>query len=120
MDRELEQFFLRKIIPSLGSILGRLLPIFQKNLGWTTDHVLALVHELGISLAHLVPDASQRIVGQEFNDVAGCEELITEGQFVGVARSLTPSPFRISGCVSQFLGREILVDPAYDFVLRPN
>ena len=88
VDRELEQFFLRKIVSPLGSVLGRLFPFLQENLGWATDHVPALVLELRVALPHLVPDAAQRVVGEEFDHVAGREELVAKGQFVGVAGSL--------------------------------
>ena len=49
---------------------------FHVNEGET----LAVVGESGVSAAHLVPDPAQRVVGQELNDVAGCEELVADRQ----------------------------------------
>ena len=101
---------------SSAASLGGCSPSFKKNLGRATDHVPALVLELGVALSHLVPDAAQRVVGEELDHVAGREELVAEGQFVGIAGSVA----FLAGLISQFLGREILVDPADGFVLRPN
>lgn len=82
VNRELEQFFLRKIVPPFGSILRQLLAFLQENLVRATDQVLALVPEFGVAFAHLKPNAPQRIVSEEFDHVAGCEELVAECQFV--------------------------------------
>ena len=102
--------------PAFGVILWASVPFGQENLAGTTDHVAALVLEPRVPLPHLVPDAAQRVVGQELDHVAGREELVAEGQFVGVARGLA----LLAGLIPQFLGREVLVDPADGLVLRPD
>src|SRR5579863_3311771 len=120
VDRHLEKFFLRTIIPTLWDILWQLCSFVQKSLCWATNHESALVLELGFAHSHLVPDATQRIVGQEFDDVPRREELVAECEFIGITRSLATPFLRVSRSVPQFLGREILVHPADGFVLRPD
>src|SRR5438876_194492 len=84
LDRELEQLFLEKVVSICGNILGRLLAFLQKNLVWATDHIPALGLELCVSFPHLVPNAAQRVVGEEFDNVAGSKELIEKGKFIRV------------------------------------
>ena len=116
VDRQFEQFFLRRIISTFGGILGRLFPFLQKNLVGATDHESALVLELGVPLPHLVPDATQRVVCQELDHVPGREKLVAEGQLIRVAGGLA----LLASLVPQFLGREVLVDPADRLVLGPD
>src|SRR4051794_18793989 len=104
VDRKFEHFILRKVVLNIGSARWRLFPSFQKSLGGAADHVLALVFELGIAFPHFVPDSAQRVISQEFDNVARREELVAKGEFVRVARSLATTPFGVSCSISQFLG----------------
>ena len=115
VDREFQQLFLREVILVFRHPRGRL-TLGQEDLARATDHVAALVLKRRVPLPHLVPDAAQRVVGQELDHVPGREELIAEGQFVGVAWCLA----LLAGLIPKFLGREILVDPADGLVLRPD
>src|SRR4051794_40526121 len=54
----------------------------KENLIRPTHHVSALFLQSGVPLPHLVPDAAQRVVRQEFDDVSRREELVAKGQFV--------------------------------------
>ena len=73
--------------PGVGVVLGaRLLLHCQEHLVRPADHVLALVDELRVSLPHLVPGASERVVGEELHHIPGGEELVPDGQLAAVAR----------------------------------
>ena len=44
-----------------------------------------------VTLSHLVPDAAERVVGEELDHVARGEELVADGQLAAVARGLRAS-----------------------------
>ena len=115
VDGLLEKLFLGQLLLVLRR-LRRRLPFGQEDFARTPDHVAALVLELRVALPHLVPDAAQRVVGEELDDVAGREELVAEGQFIGVARGGA----LLADLIPQFLRREILVHPADGLVLGPD
>ena len=88
----------------------------QEDFVGTADQVLAFVFEPRLALSHFVPDATEGVVGQELDDVAGREELVADGQFAAVARRLRGVPHRFAF----FFGVEVLVDPADRFVFAPE
>ena len=114
-----EQFLLRETLPALASpadALGRGLAGLQKDLRGPADEVAAPLRRAGLALRHLVPDAAQRVVGEELDDVARREELVADGQLAAVARR--------GGFLAHLLPLgvvvEVLVDPANRLVLAPE
>ncbi len=90
--------------------------ITYKDLIWIADHVLAPLGEGSLALVHLVPRTAEGIVGQELHHVARGEELVAEGELIGVSRRWT-----IFSChVPKFLGREVLVDPPDRLITYPD
>ena len=74
---------------SLPSIIsGATLPFVQEDFGWSAHQIVALLGQRRVAFQHLIPDAPQRVVGQEFDHVARREELVAEREFVAVARRL--------------------------------
>ena len=80
------------------------------------DQVLAPLGERGLRAAHLVPDAAERVVGEELDDVARREELVAHGQLAAVARRLA----LLAHLPALVLAVEELVDPADGLVLAPH
>src|SRR5262245_55477729 len=70
----------------LRAVVVRHSRITQEYLAWASHQVAALIFELRFTFGHLVPDASQRVIGQEFDYVARREELVAHGQLAAVAR----------------------------------
>ena len=66
--------------------------------------------------AHLVPDAAERVVGEELDDVARREELVADRQLAAVARRLA----LLAHLPPLVLAVEELVDPADRLVLAPH
>ena len=114
VDGLLEQFFLREVV--LLRLFRRGFARFQEDFVRTADEVAALLLELGFAPRHLIPDAAQRVVGEELDDVARREELVADGQLAAVARR--------GGFLAHLLPLrwivEILVDPADRLVLAPE
>ena len=75
-----------------------------------------LLGEHRLRAAHLVPDAPERVVGEELDDVARREELVAHGQLAAVARRLA----LLAHLPALVLAVEELVDPADGLVLAPH
>ena len=88
----------------------------REFLAGLADHVFASLRKRRVRAAHLVPDAAERVVGQELDDVAGREELVADRQFAAVARRLA----LLAHLPPLVLAVEILVDPADRLVLAPH
>ena len=71
--------------------------------------------EARLALHHLVPGATQGVVGQELDHVAGREELVAYGELTAVARGVAFS----THFLPLILAIEVLVDPADGFVFGP-
>jgi len=113
--RTLEQLLLGKV----GFVIlfgGSLFTRTEEDFVRPPHQITASILENRVSLAHLVPDAPQRIVREELHDVARGEELVADRQLPAVPRSLGRIPHGFA-----FFGRvEILVDPADGLVLGPE
>ena len=114
--RLLEPLLLAQRLVLRRLVRGRLFAFGQENLVGPPDQVLQAVGEAGAALAHLVPDAAERVVGQELDDVARREELVAHGELAAVARG------RGFGAhlAALVLAVEVLVDPADGLVLLPD
>jgi len=119
VNRLIQKFFLREVVLRNWGC-WRLLPLVKKDLVRSAYHITALVAEFRISPSHLVPHAAQRVVGQELDDVAGREELVAKGKFVGVAWRLASTSLNVSRSISHFLWCEILIHPADGLIKFPD
>ena len=88
----------------------------REFLAGLSDHVLALLGEHGRGATHFVPDAAERVVGEELDDVARREELVAHSQLVAVARRLA----LLAHLAALVLPVEELVDPADGLVFAPH
>src|SRR6266567_5378402 len=86
---------------------GYLLSFGEEDLRWPTDKVSTLIYKPRLTLSHLIPDAAQGIVGEELDDVAGREELVTNGELSTVAGCLRLGPH----LSALFIAVEVLVHP---------
>ena len=97
--------------------MGRCLLSFgEEDLRWPTDKVSTLIYKPRLTLPHLIPDAAQGIVGEELDDIAGREELVTNGEISTVAGCLRLGPH----LSALFIAVEVLVHPANSFILLPD
>jgi hypothetical protein len=67
-------------------------------------------------LPHFVPDAAERVVGEELDNVARGEKLVADSELVTVARRLGLGPHLSPLLVAV----EALIDPADGFVFVPD
>src|SRR5205823_11968527 len=74
--------------PALGLLNLRRIGFRKKDLVRPAHQVRALFFEQRTSLAHLIPGASERVIGEKLHHVARRIELVAEGQFVGIAWGL--------------------------------
>ena len=72
--------------------------------------------QLGLATHHLVPSASEGVVGQEPNHISRCEELVANGQLSAIARRLALGAHLAAFIVAV----EVLVNPTDGFVFDPN
>ncbi|MGE0682724.1 MAG: hypothetical protein AB7P69_17705 [Candidatus Binatia bacterium] len=107
---------MREVVSILNAFLWSFFPFTQKDLAGPTNHIAALVLQLGVAFAHLIPDAAQRVVGKKLDDVAWSKELVAHGQLAAVARrrGLVAHLFPFGGVVV------ILIDPADGLILNPQ
>lgn len=110
MNGLFEQIFLREVV--LLWLLRGGFTRLEKDFVRTPDEEAALLLELSFATRHLIPDAAQRVVGKELDDVARREELVADGQLAAVAwcRGFLPHPLPLLRSV------EVLVNPADGFV----
>ena len=79
-----KQVFLRAVVSGRGQCRG-CLAFGEKNLVRPADKVAALVLQTRLPLRHLIPDAAEGVVGEELDDVARGEKLVTDSQLAAVA-----------------------------------
>src|SRR5262249_13817613 len=96
--------------------VGRRHAGIEEDVRSASDEVLERVHEAGLTPAHLVPDASERVVDEELDDVPRREELVAKRELVGGTRRLAG----LAGVVAKLLWDGVLVDPADRLVLAPD
>ena len=97
--------------------VARILPrAWPDRLVSGAHEVLAELGETRLSAVHLQPDAAERVVGEELDDVARREELVADGQLAAVARRLA----LVAHLLALFAAIEELVDPADRLVLAPD
>jgi hypothetical protein len=121
VDWLLQQLLLRQVLFIAYSALPTAyfrggLAIGEEDLGGAADEVATLVLQARLPLSHFVPDAAEGIVREEFDDVARGEELVTDGEFAGIAwrGGFGAHFFAFVGVVV------VLVDPADGFVFCPE
>ena len=72
--------------------------------------------QLRLALHHLVPGTTQRVVGQELDNVERREELVADGQFTVVPWSQA----LLSHLGTLVIAIEVLIDPADGLVFAPH
>ena len=92
----------------------------REVLAGLAHHVLAALGERRLRVAHLVPDAAERVVGEELDDVARREELVADGKLAAIPGGLRSALLWVAHRGAFFLGVEELIDPADGLVLAPD
>src|SRR5262249_6468270 len=109
----LEQLFLAQAI--LWRQFGHSFFNFEKNLRGSPHKIPTLFFESRSTLGHLVPDATEGVVGKEFNNIARREELGANGQLTTISRRASfPHLLSFSRVVV------ILINPTDRLILGPE
>src|SRR5450432_1715085 len=74
--------------------------------------VFADLVESRLVAVHLQPETSKRIVREELNNIAWCEELVAHSHFAAVARRLRSALIRVTHRLALFPRIEELINPA--------
>src|SRR5207244_1532429 len=107
-----------RIAKAIGRLIGarRLFTRGQEDGMFPPNEVATIVAQPRLTLAHLVPDPTERVVGEELDDVARREELVPD-------RQLTTVPWRRRFATHALaLGWivVVLVDPTNRLVFTPE